>query len=384
MDINILKINSKTLRNNIATIKEYTKTKFCLPVKANAYGHGLELIVRNTNDIVDFYAVACATEALEVCKYSFEVPVLVFGVVEATYVSELISRGVRFSIHSVADIEKLEDYAQKNNKKLKAHIFVNTGMNMLGVDYVNAEQSIESVLNSKYIELEGVYSHLACADEKDNAFNDLQIKRFLKIANFAKAKKETIICHLANSYASIGQSDISLDMVRPGILSYGFLPEFEVDESLKQIKPIARLDTQVIRIIQLKDMCEVGYSISYSGKADEQIAILPIGYGDGFPRLLGNKGCVYIKGVSYPIIGRINMDALAVSLSQNNAGIAIADVAEVISDNPLRQNSAKNIAKTLGTIEYDIITSLTKRVVRVVLRVTLNFLQKLVNNNNYY
>ena len=286
MDINILKINSETLRNNISLIKEYTKTKFCLPVKANAYGHGLELVVRNTNDIVDFYAVACATEALEVCKHSFEVPVLVFGVVEATYVSELIKQDVRFSIHSIADIKKLEDYAQKNSKKIKVHIFVNTGMNMLGVDYASAEQSIENVLLSKYIELEGVYSHLACADDKDNAFNDLQIKRFLKVTRFTKLKKETVMCHLANSYASIGQDDINLDMVRPGILSYGFLPKFEVSERLKQIKPIAKLDTQVIRIITLKNMFEVGYSISYSGEADEQIAILPIGYGDGFPRSL--------------------------------------------------------------------------------------------------
>jgi alanine racemase len=371
VDVNILKISSKTLRNNIAIIKQYTKTKFCLPVKANAYGHGLELIVRNTNDIVDFYAVACATEALEVCKYSFEVPVLIFGVVEATYVSELIKRDVRFSIHSVTDIEKLEYYAQKNNKKIKAHIFVNTGMNMLGVDYTNAKESIDSVLSSKYIELEGVYSHLACADDKYNTFNDLQIERFLKVVDLVKSKKETVICHLANSYASIGRGDTSLDMIRPGILSYGFLPEFKVNESLKKIQPIAKLNTQVIRIITLKDMQEVGYSISYSGEVDEQIAILPIGYGDGFPRLLGNKGCVYIdsvgKDISYPIIGRINMDALAVSLGQNNTGIKVGDVVTVISDNPTKQNSAKNIAKTLGTIEYDIITTLSKRIVRKVI-----------------
>jgi alanine racemase len=350
MDINIFEINSEILRNNIKAIKEYTKTKFCLPVKANAYGHGLEIIVKNTSDIVDFYAVACASEALEVCKYSFEVPILVFGVIEATYVSELIKRDIRFSIHSIADIEKLEDYAQKNDKKLKAHIFVNTGMNMLGVDYVNAEQTIESVLFSKHIELEGVYSHLACADDKENTFNQLQIERFLKVANFANAKKETVMCHLANSYASIGQDDVSLDMIRPGILSYGFLPEFEVDENLKQIKPIAKLNTQVIRIITLRDMLEVGYSISYKGKADEQIAILPIGYGDGFPRLLGNKGYVYINDISYQIIGRVNMDALAVALGSNNANIRVGDVAEVISDKPRKQNSVKNTAKILGTI----------------------------------
>jgi alanine racemase len=364
MDINIFEINSEILRNNIKAIKEHTKTKFCLPVKANAYGHGLEIIVKNTSDIVDFYAVACASEALEVCKYSFEVPILVFGVIEATYVSELIKRDIRFSIHRIADIEKLEDYAQKNDKKLKAHIFVNTGMNMLGVDYVNAEQTIESVLFSKHIELEGVYSHLACADDKDNTFNQLQIERFLKVANFAKAKKETVMCHLANSYASIGQDDVSLDMIRPGILSYGFLPEFEVDENLKQIKPIAKLNTQVIRIITLRDMLEVGYSISYKGKADEQIAILPIGYGDGFPRLLGNKGYVYINDISYQIIGRVNMDTMAISLGGNNHGIEIGAIVEVISDNSLRQNSVQNMTKILGTIEYDITTTISKRVVR--------------------
>jgi len=368
MDTNILEINSKILRNNISIIKEYTKTKFCLPVKANAYGHGLEIIVKNTNDIVDFYAVACATEALEVCKYSFEVPVLVFGVVEATYVSELIKRDVRFSIHSMADIEKLEYYAQKNNKKVKVHIFVNTGMNMLGVDYKDACNVITQFYKSVYIELEGVYSHLACADDKENTFNQLQIERFLKVANFAKAKKETVMCHLANSYASIGQADISLDMVRPGILSYGFLPEFEIDESLKQIKPIAKLETRIIRIITLKDMLEVGYSISYYGEADEQIAILPIGYGDGFPRELGNAGCVYIDGNKYQIIGRINMDALAVSLGNNDYNINVGEQAELISNNPNKHNSTKNIAKMLGTIEYDVVSTLNSRVMRKVFK----------------
>ena len=366
MDINIFEISAEVLRNNISLIKQYTKTKFCLPVKANAYGHSLELIVKNTNDIVDFYAVACATEAFKVCKYSFEVPVLIFGVVEDIYISELIKHDIRFSIHSITDIKKLANYAQRDNKKVKAHIFINTGMNMLGVDYINSEQSIEEVMESKYIELEGVYSHLACADDKNNPFNKLQIERFRRVANFAKSKKEGMMCHLANSYASIGQDNIGFDMVRPGILSYGFLPEFEINNLLNQIKPIGKLNTQVIRIITLKDMQEVGYSISYEGFIDEQIAILRIGYGDGFPRLLGNKGYVYIYDVKYPIVGRINMDALAISLGKNKYGIKVGTVVEVISDNPKKQNSAKNIAKILATIEYDIITTLGKRLIRKV------------------
>lgn len=364
MDINFLELNISALRNNISIIKQYTQTKFCLPVKANAYGHGLQNIVKNTRDIVDFYATACAAEALKVYKNSFEVPILVFGVVESDYIEQLIRKDIRISVHNLEDIIKIENHAKHCSRKAKVHVFVNTGMNMLGVDYEQAKEAIKRIRESRFIVLEGVYSHLACADEQDHTFNRLQIQRFQKLRDFVNNLDYKVICHLANSYGCIGQENIAFDMVRPGILSYGFLPYFEVGQSLQKIQPIAKLTSQVIKIIRLDNMPEVGYSISYIGEKGEYIAIAPVGYGDGFPRELGNSGVIYIKNKKYPIVGRVNMDALAISLGDNVNNIKEGNIVELISDVSSKPNSAKNIAKKLDTIEYDIIATLNGRVIR--------------------
>lgn len=364
MDVNFLELNISALRNNISIIKEYTQTRFCLPVKANAYGHGLQSIVKNTSDIVDFYATACASEALDVYKISPKTPILIFGVVEDDFLEELIRKDIRISIHRFKDISKIEAVATKCLKKAKVHIFINTGMNMLGISCKHSEDIITKANESKYIDLEGVFSHLACADEDDHPFNKIQIDRFIEVQKFAKSINNQIICHLANSYGCIGQDNISFDMVRPGILSYGFLPRFEVNKALQEIKPIAKLTTQVIKLIRLEDMQEVGYSVSYMGEPNETIAILPVGYGDGFPRALGNKGIAYIQGKAYPIVGKINMDALAISVGSNNENIRVGDTVDLISDIPERENSARSLSKSLRTIEYAIIATLNERILR--------------------
>ena len=364
MDKNIFEIDIKALRDNICILKNYTNTKLCLPIKANAYGHGLDVVVRYTHDIVDFYATSSAREALSVFKYSLNIPVLILGFVEDTYIKELVEKDVRFTIHSLFDIDKFESYAKEFSKNIKVHLFINTGMNISGVDYTKAKDAINRINNSKYINLEGVYSHLACADEKDHPFNKFQIDKFQSIVDYVKNIDIDIICHLANSYGSIGQKNISYDMIRPGILSYGFLPKFSIVESLKEIKPIGKLLAPIVKIIKLSDFTKVGYAITYEGELDEQIAILPIGYGDGIFRKMGNHGYVYIGDNPYKIVGRVNMDALSVSLGDNQYSVKVGDQAELISNLPNRKNSVKNIAKFLDTIEYEIITSINKRVMR--------------------
>ena len=238
-------------------------------------------------------------------------------------------------------------------------------MNMLGINCKHSQDIISQTKESKWLELEGVFSHLACADDKNHPFNKVQIDRFKQVYAFAKQFDSNIICHLANSYGCIGQDGITFDMVRPGILSYGFLPKFDVCKVLREIRPVARLTTKVIKIITLEDMQDIGYSISYKGKRNEMIAILPIGYGDGFPRELGNNGVVYIDDIKYSIVGRINMDTLAISLGNNLEAVKVGSKVELISDNPDRANSAKSLATMLNTIEYDITTTLNQRIMRV-------------------
>ncbi|WP_150463853.1 alanine racemase [Francisella sp. XLW-1] len=365
--MNILKISKQTLRNNIKIIREYIgNAKMCFPVKANAYGHGIEEIVENTHDLVDFFAVANSLEAFRVTAVAKN-PVLVFGVIYYEYIEKMISENIRVSIQDYEDIEKLEQIAKELDKKVYAHININTGMNRMGVCYSDACRTIKRAHDSQWILLEGVYSHLACADNRDHPTNTKQKKRFSEIVEYTKELSRKIICHLSNSYGFLGDKEICYDMIRPGIVTYGFLPEFYVDRPIREIKPIARLLSKVVKIIDLEEGDGVGYSMIYRGFHGEKVAVLPIGYGDGFPRELGDRGFVSINNVLYPMAGRMSMDGLTVSLGYNEHDVKVGDVVELISDIPRNRNSAFLMAKQVNTIEYDIMSTLNERVIREVI-----------------
>ncbi|MBK2111748.1 alanine racemase [Francisella tularensis subsp. novicida FSC159] len=365
--MNVLEISVQTLRNNITIIKEYVgSAKICFPVKANAYGHGLELIVEHSHDLVDFFAVANVLEAFRVLDV-VEKPVMIFGVIEYNYIDRILSKNIRVSIQDYNDIEKLEKFAKYYNKKLFVHVNINTGMNRMGVDYNDACRTIQRAYESDWLILEGVYSHLACADNRDHPTNIKQKNRFDSIVKFTKGLSQDIICHLSNSYGFLGQKGICYDMVRPGILSYGFLPEFYVDRVIREIKPIARLLSKVVKIITLQEGEGVGYSLIYRGFEGEQLAVIPIGYGDGFPRELGDRGFVNINDVMYPMAGRMSMDGLTVSLGINEYDVKVGDTVELISAIPRNRNSAFSIAKQTNTIEYDIMSTLNDRIIRKII-----------------
>ena len=367
MSFNVLKINRDNLRNNINIIRNISKgAKVCIPVKANAYGHGLELVVEHTKDLVDYFAVACISEAQRVFNIVPDKDILVFGAIERSNILDVFHNDFIISIQSLDDILYLEECSKVYLKKVRAHININTGMNRMGVNFNAYEDIITAAYNSKYVDLLGVYSHFACADNKDHPANKKQITRFKEIMSFAKSLDENIICHLANSYGLIGQKNIEFDMVRTGILTYGHLPYFYVDREVREIKPIARLVSKIVKIFTLDEDDGVGYSLVYRGAQNEQIATLPIGYGDGFFRALGDRGMVCIDGNLYPIVGRISMDALAISLGQNSNGIKIGDEVELISDAPKKRNSAFFIAQLVNTIEYDVTSVLNERIDRVV------------------
>lgn len=184
--MNILKISKQTLRNNIKIIREYIgNAKMCFPVKANAYGHGIEDIVENTHDLVDFFAVANSLEAFRVTAVAKN-PVLVFGVIYYEYIEKMISENIRVSIQDYEYIEKLEQIAKELDKKVYAHININTGMNRMGVDYNDACRTIQRAYESDWLILEGVYSHLACADNRDHPTNIKQKIDLIVLSNLLK------------------------------------------------------------------------------------------------------------------------------------------------------------------------------------------------------
>ena len=364
---NILQINKSQLCKNIKIIKNFLpkNVKICFPIKANAYGHDLELIASCVNDLVDYFAVSCIYEAIRVRKINKNKKILVLGSVSKNLLNLAISNNVVISIQNLEDIDFIENYLSSSSQKITVHIGINTGMNRMGVDYKNYKKTIDKVFNSKKIILEGVYSHFACADEQENINNKIQIEKFNNIIKYVKMKNSDIICHLANSYGMIGQNDVFFDMVRPGILCYGFLPEFKVNKKIYNIKPIAKLITKIVKIIKLtNEQNKVGYSLTYQGEEGEFIAIIPIGYGDGFPRALSNKGCIYINNKKYPIVGKMSMDYLSISLGKNSENIKLNQTVEVISDNNYKDNSVENIAKQLNTITYDIVSTLNTRISR--------------------
>lgn len=355
-------LSASSFINNLKTIKSTLKhSKFCLPVKANAYGHGVAEVIRLSSSIVDYYAVADVREANEIFKYCSNKPILIFGAVDPDSLAKNHKESFVYSIQSLDDFSRIQ--SKNLNFDINVHVKVNTGMNRLGLDYDDFLKNVEAVCSFTKVNVVGMYSHLACADNPSDVQNQLQIERFRYAVRKIKEIKSTVICHLANSYGLASRGDIVFDMVRPGIMSYGYLPSFEVRLPFKKILPCLELLSTVVHLVKLKEGFEnAGYSLKHRGKKGEELAIVPIGYGDGIPKLFEDKLLVKISNKFFRVVC-VNMDSIIVSIG-HDSGVKIGDVVEVISRNVNDPNSVRSLSTLSGLITYEVTTNISNRVVR--------------------
>ncbi|MGB9680990.1 MAG: alanine racemase [Minisyncoccia bacterium] len=360
--LNYLKHNLKEIRKIIGP-----KCKIIAVVKADAYGHGAIRISQKLEELnIDYLAVATLEEAIELRINGIKIPILIFGFLSFSDLPYLFEYNLTPSIFSLETAKKLNLLAEKNKKRINIHIKVDTGMNRLGFPYKSALENIKKISNFKNLNIEGIYSHLSSSKIKNEPFNYLQFQRFKEILNqLEKIKINIPLKHIANSGAVANYPEFKLNAVRIGEILYGF-SKFYYENKLIQTKPLLSLRTKIIFLKTIKKGESVGYDRNFIAQKLTKIATLPIGYADGYPRILSNKGKVIIKGQEAPIVGNICMDLMMVDVSRAK-NVKLLNEVILIGKNKNKEITVEELAQKSLTIGDEIVARLGKRVPRLYL-----------------
>ncbi|MBZ9689163.1 alanine racemase [Clostridium estertheticum] len=356
---------------NMREIRRVAKsTNIIAVVKADAYGHGaIDVAPVLLQNGANRLAVAVISEAVELRRSGIECPIMILGFTPPNLIDNLLKYNIEQAVYSYEFARELSKMAQKKNKIAKIHIVVDTGMGRIG--YLPTQDSVEEVYNiSKLpnIIIEGMFCHFSSADEKDKAYTYNQVKKYNDFYEKLKEKKVNInIRHMANSAAIIDLPETHYEAVRPGIILYGYYPSGEVNKESINLKPVMTLKTNVVHIKTLPPGEYVSYGRKFETQRESIIATLPVGYADGYTRLLYQKGKVIIKDSFAPVIGRICMDQCMIDVTDIE-GVKIGDEVILMGEDKNNKFTADTIAELIGTINYEIVCMIGKRVPRVYIK----------------
>ena len=354
-----IEIDVGQFRKNLAEIrKRIGGALFCLPVKANAYGHGLVEIGKIAEEEgIDCLGVSCLKEGLDLRSSGVRIPILIFGAIHEEQIGPLIEAGLECSISSRYKAELVLQKCRERGLKCKVHLEVDTGMQRTGVRPESAPELLEFLESSPFFEVKGIYSHLATGDVPDHPFAKEQIGAFRALRE--QLGKRGLIWHLGNSGAVAFYPEALFDMVRPGLLSYGYLPDLCPEMG---VRPCLSLKSKISYFKVVGEGRSISYGQLYRTKGETRVVTVPLGYGDGYMRALSNKANVLIRGSLYPIAGAICMDQFMVDLGKGEA--YVGDVVTLIGKDGEREVSLKALAALGGTIPYELLTSFGARLPR--------------------
>ena len=367
-------INLSHLKKNFLNIrKKVAPAKVMAVVKANAYGHGVREVVTALNSLKnnkpDYYSVAICDEAIEIRSIKVKQPILVFEPFEKSEAEEIFKYDLIPTVFEDRHLRTLLNAKNKfsgkkySNKKIKIHIKIDTGMNRLGIRYVDSYKFVEKVSRDNNFIVDGIYTHFATSDETDKEFADFQLKRF---KNLLKDLKEHNInyglAHTANSGAILDMPESYFDMVRPGMILYGYYPSIQTTESIP-LTPVMSVISHVTSVKEIDANETVGYGRIFTAKEKTKIASVPIGYADGFSRNLSNKAKAIINGKIYDEAGRVSMDRITFDVKHDN--VKVGDKVILIGKENGLDISAWDWCKHLNTIPYEITCGISSRVPRV-------------------
>lgn len=296
-----LEINMDNLKKNFNEIRKFVKapTKIIAVIKANAYAHGSVELGKMYEEIgVDRLAVSILTEAVELRKAGIKLPIQLLSYASKGQMGLVVDNDLILEIYTYRAAKSLSDIAVRKNKKVKIHIKIDTGMTRIG--FVPNEESIEEIVKISRlpnIEIEGMFTHFAKADEKDKSFTKLQFGKFNWVNEQLRLRNIHIeINHVSNSAAIIDTPEYNLEMVRPGIILYGYYPSKDVDKNKIKLVPAMTLKARISNVNKVPLGTGVSYNHIFHTKRESVIATIPIGYADGYTRMLSNKAFVGIKG----------------------------------------------------------------------------------------
>jgi alanine racemase len=356
------------LRNNVEIVKSLIRpgVKIMAAVKANAYGHGLFEISQELLSIgIHSIGVAYLEEAVYLRKNGITAPILVLGAINVDQISEFIAHDIEITSSSIDKARAISKIAVEMKKTALVHIKVDTGMERIGVQWYNAPRFADEVYSLPNLSVKGVFSHFAKADT-DREFTLEQIKRFETVLEHL-SKKNLLpeLVHIANSEGVIQFPESHYSMVRPGIVLYGYATKKDFGE--RRLKPVMTLKTKVSYFKVVPENTGISYNHTYKTKTSTRVVTLPIGYGDGYSRLLSNKGEVIIRGRKYPVAGNVCMDQLMVDIGPDGTAYNGDDVL-VFGEEGSESVSLEMLCDRIGTIPYEMLCNVSSRVPRIYVR----------------
>jgi len=362
----VAEIDLSAISYNIREIKKRVQpAKIMAVVKANAYGHGaLEICKQAIQSGVEYLGVACGEEGVAMRKAGVDAPILVFSSSGLNRTDPYLEYNLEATVFDEAGLYNLTQSAKRMGKAAVVHVKVDTGMNRMGINWRQAPEFVEKVVNTPGIQVQGLYTHFANSDSLDKSFALLQLQRFKQVIAGLEEKGIPVpLKHAANSGAILDLPDTYFDIVRPGILIYGYYPSAQMAKSMNLI-PAMTFKTRVLYIKEIERGESVSYDRTFIAEKKTLVAALPVGYGDGYNRLLSNNGQVLIRGKRYPIIGKVCMDLVMVDLL-NNRDIQVGDEVMLMGTQGDETISAVELADKSMTIPYEVLCYISERVQRV-------------------
>jgi alanine racemase len=359
IDLSAITANVKAIQQKVAP------AKIMAVVKADAYGHGVLEVSKTIVDCgVQHLGVGIVEEGIELRRAGIDANITVLSGLFPLQASRFIEFDLEATVYDESGLEAIRGAAQEQNSRAKVHVKVDTGMSRVGIHWQEAAAFVERVVSLPEIEVVGLYTHFASADEIDKSFTCLQLARFNEIIGQLDAKSIHIpLVHAANSAAVLDVPESYFNMVRPGLALYGYYPSPETSRSI-ELQPALTLKTRVLYVKEIDKGDSVGYGRTFIAGETTRIATMPVGYADGYNRLLSNQEHVIIKWKKYPVAGVVSMDLLTVDIGRDD-DIRAGDEVILIGDTPDHSLSVEAIAKKLGTIPYEVTCRISKRVPRV-------------------
>jgi len=338
-------------------------TKVMYILKANAYGHGLVRIAQHLEQLgVHYLGVAYLEEGIMLREAGVSTRILVLGGIIGDQIPAFIEHDLTITASSISKLEQIEVAAKSMGKRASAHLKVDTGMERIGVHYYSAKSLLEAADRCVETAIEGIYTHLANADEVDQSYTSLQLERFDQVLQHYEGRSERPMTHIANSGGFLQLEDGIADIVRVGLLLYGVYPSDHL-KTLIDVQPALSWTTRVVYFKVVKPGHPVSYGGTWQSDKETRIVTLPVGYGDGYFRAMSNSARVLIRGKAYEQVGHICMDQTMINIGDGTA--YNGDEVVLLGRQGDQSITVEELAAWAGTIPYEILTNINTRVPRI-------------------
>jgi len=359
-----IEINLPALTKNLGVVRNYSKApRILFVIKGNAYGHGLIAVAKAVEKKVDFFGVASLEEGVKLRDAEIQRPIIILcPLIDTIEIRESLKEGLHLAITHMEQLKRIKEEAQRLALVAHLHLEIDTGMSRTGIDKDSLEEILTYWMRYPYLRLETVFTHFPNAENSVDSTKE-QLKNFLSIVKTIPPSLKPKMLHTANSASFIQIPESHLDMIRIGIILYGVFPSQNLINAIP-VQPILSLKTRILHIRDIKKGEGVSYGHTFKAPHDMRIATVAIGYVDGYPRSLSNRGEVLIHGKRAKVVGTVTMDLTMVDVSHIR-GVRVGDVVTLIGKENSDEITAMELAEKSKTIPYEILSRLGTHIPRI-------------------